>query len=282
MGLSPSPASCFWPRCWAAHFLGGGSSVPGIRSHHGNLASWGHLAKGHKCVPHAGGQGAGAGLLSPQKEQKRLSFSDAWAWRETKVTLQGPLPTCCPTQPCAGAAGLLLIRKSCGKMGPRANALPSTGAMGGRFHRESKQGCSLTQVMPWPCTPGGCPLSTWGTWDRTEAETKQCGEALVTPSSLPSRPISSVGRTLRCGPWRGVSANPRAHVCCHRKGAHAFCLPSPLGKRPLGQGASWGNCPKVVFTAKDHGRFWTFWKLPHNILRWFREENEAHYIQDHI
>lgn len=58
---SPSPASCSWPRFWEAHFLGRGSCVPGIRSHHGNLTVWGHLAKLHKHLPPAGRQGAAGG-----------------------------------------------------------------------------------------------------------------------------------------------------------------------------------------------------------------------------
>lgn len=49
-----------------------GSSVPSVRSHYGNLAGWGHLAKLHKRLPHTGRQEAagGSGLPDPQKEQE--------------------------------------------------------------------------------------------------------------------------------------------------------------------------------------------------------------------
>ena len=49
-----------------------GSSVPSVRSHHENLTGWGHLAKLHKRLPHAGSQGAAgrSGLPPPQKEQE--------------------------------------------------------------------------------------------------------------------------------------------------------------------------------------------------------------------
>lgn len=57
-----------------AHFLGGGSPVPRVRSHPGNLAGWGLLAKLHKRLPHAGRLGAGGELGSPlPRRSKRRS-----------------------------------------------------------------------------------------------------------------------------------------------------------------------------------------------------------------
>lgn len=46
----------------------GGSSFPGVRSHPGNLAGWGRLAKLHKRLPHAGRPGAAGtpGFLLPR------------------------------------------------------------------------------------------------------------------------------------------------------------------------------------------------------------------------
>lgn len=95
-----------------AHFLGGGSSVPRVRSHPGNLAGWGRLAKLHKRLPHADrpGAGGGPGLPAPQKEQEEppLSFCGACTWQEAKATPRGPLPTpSWPTQSCLRVAGEL-------------------------------------------------------------------------------------------------------------------------------------------------------------------------------
>lgn len=139
-------------------------SVPGIRSHHGNFAGWGHLARLHKRLPHTGRLGAagGSGIPSQKKqEEEPLSLCCALVWPEVEVTIFGPLAT--PiwlTQPCLGAARLRGIEMSHRKVGPHGNSPPLSGEviMEGHLQDHRSRASRGNRMCPDPVLPG-CLLS---------------------------------------------------------------------------------------------------------------------------
>lgn len=153
MGCGPSLASCTWPCCHEAPFLGG---VHLSQTSHPTMGtSWvGATLPDCTSVYHTQAGRERQGDRPParqEREEEPLSLPCAWTWWEAKGTLQGPRPTpAWPTQPGLGVARLLGIRLSRRKVGPCTDTPPLSceGMMEGHRHRASKQGQSLKWDVP--------------------------------------------------------------------------------------------------------------------------------------